>query len=78
MPSDLKQSNVSGYQIYRYNTATRKYDKVKTIKGAGTVSYTNKNLKKRTTYKYKVRAYKTSGKKKLYGSFSTAVKMKVK
>ena len=52
--------------------------KVKTIKGAGTVSYTNKNLKKRTTYKYKVRAYKTSGKKKLYGSFSTVVKMKVK
>ena len=73
-----KQSNVSGYQIYRYNTATGKYDKVKTIKGAGTVSYTNKNLKKRTTYKYKVRAYKTSGKKKLYGSFSTVVKMKVK
>lgn len=73
-----KQSNVTGYQIYRYNTSTGKYEKIKTIKGTSTVTYTNKGLKKGTTYKYKVRAYKTSGTKNLYGSFSTATKMKAK
>lgn len=73
-----KQSNVTGYQIYRYNTSTGKYEKIKTIKGTSTVTYTNKGLKKGTTYKYKVRAYKTSGTKNLYGSFSTAKKMKAK
>ena len=73
-----KQSNVTGYQIYRYNASTGKYEKIKTIKGTSTVTYTNKGLKKGTTYKYKVRAYKTSGTKNLYGSFSTATKMKAK
>lgn len=73
-----KQSNVTGYQIYRYNASTGKYEKIKTIKGTSTVTYTNKGLKKGTTYKYKVRAYKTSGTKKLFGSFSTATKIKAK
>ena len=73
-----KQSNVTGYQIYRYNASTGKYEKIKTIKGMSTVTYTNKGLKKGTTYKYKVRAYKTSGTKKLFGSFSTATKIKAK
>jgi len=73
-----KQSNVTGYQIYRYNASTGKYEKIKTIKGASTVTYTNKGRKKGTTYKYKVRAYKTSGTKNTYGSFSTVTKIKAK
>lgn len=73
-----KQSNVTGYQIYRYNASTGKYEKIKTIKGTSTATYTNKGLKKGKTYKYKVRAYKTSGTKKIYGSFSTATKIKTK
>ena len=73
-----KQSNVTGYQIYRYNASTGKYEKIKTMKGASTVTYTNKGRKKGTTYKYKVRAYKTSGTKNTYGSFSAVTKIKVK
>lgn len=73
-----KQSNVTGYQIYRYNASTGKYEKIKAIKGASTVTYTNKGRKKGTTYKYKVRAYKTSGTKNTYGSFSTVTKIKAK
>ena len=54
------------------------YEKIKTMKGASTVTYTNKGRKKGTTYKYKVRAYKTSGTKNTYGSFSAVTKIKVK
>lgn len=73
-----KSAHVTGYEIYRLNTKTKKYEKIATVKGESKVSYTNKKLKKGTTYKYKVRAYKTHEETNYYGSYSAAVKIKVK
>lgn len=68
----------SGYQVYRYNSKTGKYVKIATVKGEAKVSYKNAKLKKGSTCKYKVRAYKTSNGKTYYGAFSATVKIKVK
>ena len=73
-----KVSKAGGYQIYRLNTKTGKYTKLATVKGETKTSYSNTKLTKKKTYKYKVRAYKTSGGKTVYGAFSTPVKMTVK
>ena len=65
-----KKESVSGYEVYR-STDNKKWSKVTTIKKSSTVSYTNKKLKANKKYYYKVRAYKTVGKKKVYGSYSS-------
>ena len=70
-----KVSGASGYQLYRADSRQGKYKCIKTQKGT---KYTNKKLKKGKTYYYKVRAYKTVGKKKLYGAFSAIKEVKVK
>lgn len=51
-----KVSGATGYRVYQYNTSTNKWKAVANISGA---SYTFKNLKAGTTYKFTVRAYKT-------------------
>lgn len=48
-------SGASGYRIYSYNTKTKKYESVGYIPGK--TAFTVKNLKARTSYKFKVRAY---------------------
>lgn len=58
--------NAKGYQIYRATKKNGTYKKVKTIKTAKTVSWTNKKLTTGKRYYYKVRAYRGSRK----GSFS--------
>ena len=73
-----KSAHVTGYEIYRLNTKTKKYEKIATVKGEGKVSYTNKKLKKGTTYSYKVRAYKAHEGTDYYGSYSAVAKIKVK
>jgi GH25 family lysozyme M1 (1,4-beta-N-acetylmuramidase)/fibronectin type 3 domain-containing protein len=73
-----KVSRATGYQIYRLNTKTGKYEKLTTLKGASTCTYKNTKLTKGRTYTYKVRAYKTYNGKNYYGSYSTVVKIKVK
>ena len=70
-----KQKNVSGYKVYRYNAKTKKYKLCKSTK-KNTVTLTK--LKKNTTYKFKVRAYKKSGSTYVYGSYSKTIKVKVK
>jgi fibronectin type 3 domain-containing protein len=55
-----------GYQIYMFDEATNKYKKIATTSKQ---TYTVRNLKDRTTYKFKVRSYhKVKG--VTYGSFS--------
>ena len=54
------------------------YSKIATVKSASTLSYTKKNLTTGKTYYFKVRAYKTVGETKLYGSFSVIKSVKVK
>ena len=48
------------------------------MKSGKTVKFTNKSLKKGTVYKYKVKAYRTVKGKKIYGSYSSAVSVKIK
>ena len=73
-----KVSGASGYEIQRYSSSKKKYVTVKTITKGFTTSYTNGSLNASTTYKYRVRAYKKSGSKKVYGSWSTSKKVKTK
>ena len=54
-------SDVTGYKIYRSTKKNSGYELVKTIKKPGTVTYSARlsSLKKKTTYYYKIVAYKT-------------------
>ena len=65
-----KINGASGYLIYRYNKKTKKYVRIAKIKGNTKFTYTNKNLKKSKTYKYKVMAYKQLNGKTLKGKIS--------
>ncbi len=63
-----KATGATGYEIYKYNTSKKKWEKV----GSTTkTSYEAKKLKAGTKYKFKVKAYKTVNKKKYYGSYSS-------
>ena len=70
-----KTSNTKGYQVYRYNSKTKKYDRIKTL-NASVTSFTEK-LGYGKTAKYKVRAYnKDSSGKTVYGNFSSVKTVK--
>jgi hypothetical protein len=73
-----KVTGATGYEIYRYNSTTKKYEKIKTIKGVSTLTWKNTKLTKGTTYKYKVRAYRTYGGTTYYGKCSAVTKIKAK
>ena len=70
-----KQSNVTGYKVYRLNARTKKYVLYKITK-CNYVSVAN--LKKNTTYTFKVKAYKRSGTTVVNGDTSKAFKVKIK
>lgn len=70
-----KVEGVQGYEVYRATSKKGKYKKVTTTKKA---SYKNNKLKAGKKYFYKVRAYKTVNGIKVYGSFSSVVKMNTK
>ena len=70
-----KQKNVTGYIIYTNVGKSKKY------KYYGTTKKTNiviKGLKKNTSYRFKVRAYKTVSGSKITGACSNAAKAKTK
>lgn len=69
-----KNSAANGYEIYYSTSKDGKYKKLAAISKGTKTSYSKKLSSK--TYYVKMRPYKTSGKKKLYGSF-TAVKSAV-
>ena len=62
--------STTGYEVYMNNK------KVTTIKKNGTLTYNKKKLKANTTYKFKVRAYKTVSGKKVYGPWSSTITSK--
>lgn len=70
-------SGASNYEIYRSTKKNKGFKKVKTLKSKA-YSWTNKKLKSKKTYYYKVRAVKKVGKDKMYSSFSSVKKIKVK
>lgn len=70
-----KVKEASGYQIYRSRSKSYGYKKITSTKKT---SYTNKGLTAKKTYYYKVRAYKTTKGKTVYGNWSKVLKIKVK
>ena len=62
-----KQPGATGYQVYRYNTKTKKWDKVETVTKN---SITEEGLLSATTYQYRIRAYKAFGGKNYFGAYS--------
>lgn len=73
-----KVSKASGYEVYRADKKKGKFKKIATIKKGSIVKYTNKKLKKKKSYFFKIRAYRVSGKKKVYGKYSSIVKVTIK
>lgn len=70
-----KVSGATGYEVYQYNAKTKKWTKIKTLsKNTLTVS----KLKSKTSYKFKVRAYKKVGQKTYTGSYSSVKSCKIK
>ncbi len=75
-----KAVGADGYAIYRYDSKTNKYKKIKTVKSGKTVKYKVTGLKAGKTYKFKVKAYRNKNGKTLWGTaskvFTTATKPK--
>ena len=69
---------ITGYMIYRLDTADGKYKQVATVKSAQTLFYTDQKLAAGKTYKYKVCAYKTYKDKNYKGAYSTEKQVKIK
>lgn len=70
-----KQTGVTKYQIYEYDTDFKEYTKVKTVKGNYNSVIIDK-LKKNTIYCFKIRGYVEYKGKKYYGPFSKEYKVK--
>lgn len=62
-----KTSGASGYAVYKYNTKTKKYEKLKTTTS---LTYTVSNLTAGTIYKFKVRSYASKGGQTFWGNYS--------
>ncbi len=67
-----KVKNASGYVLYR-KTGKGGYKKIVTLNGKNRNSYTDSGLETGTKYLYRVRAYRKTGKKIVWGAFSKAV-----
>ena len=65
-----KIEGADGYVIQRSTDGGATYKAVTTITKGGTVKYTDKKVTAGTTYHYRIRAYKTVGKTKVYGAYS--------
>lgn len=72
-----KVSGASGYTVY-YSTKKTSGFKSKTVKGNSKVRYTVKSLKKGKTYYVRARAYRTVSGKKVYGPYTSLVRVKTK
>ena len=71
--SEVKEC--TGYEIYKAVNSS-KFKKAKTL-SSKKLAWTDTKLAKKKTYKYKVRAYKTEGSKKIYSPFSGTKKVKL-
>lgn len=66
-----KDTNVTGYQIWRSPSLNGTYKKIKTISKNSTTTYKNTRLSSGQCYYYKIRAYKKVGSKTYYGEYSS-------
>lgn len=68
-----KQAGVDGYKVEKYNAKTKKYELYKTLQSN---TLTVPKLSPATSYSFRVRSYKTVGKKAYYGAYSSVLKAK--
>ncbi len=66
-----------GYRIYIYDKAKKKYVH-RLTKKASVKSVTHRGLKKGEIHRYKLKAYRTVGSKRVYSSYSAVRSVKVK
>ena len=64
-----KNVTCTGYKIQRYNASTKKWVTVKYVP-TGTTNYKISGLKKNTSYKFRILAYRYDGKKNIPGAWS--------
>lgn len=73
-----KVIGAKGFEIYRSDKKHGEYVKIASVGKNRLLSrYTDKDLKAKGTYFYKVRAYKMERNKKVYGMFSSARRVKM-
>lgn len=68
-----KQSGVSGYVVQKYDSKNKKWVTCKTIT-SNTNSVSLSKLKAATAYSFRVRSYKKTSSKTLYGNYSSTLK----
>ena len=73
-----KDTQATGYEVYMSTSKNGTYTKVKTVTKNKTTNFTKSKLKKKKTYYFKIRSYKTIDGKKVYGSYSTEKKVVIK
>ncbi len=71
-----RASGADGYEIFM-KTGKGSYKKIKTIAKGKTVTFTKSGLKKGKNYSFRIRAFKKSRGKKVYGSYSNVKKWKI-
>ena len=56
-----KVSDATGYVVYRKNSGSKSWKKIKTVKGASKTTYTDSTVKSKhgTTYSYRIESYKS-------------------
>lgn len=71
-----KVSGISGYDIYRSNSANGQYTKIRSV-GPGVIGMINTKLVQGKTYYYKVCTFRTVEGQKFYSAYSNRVKVKM-
>ena len=72
----MKNTSATGYEIQKWNG--KKWVSAAKVTRNSTVTSTVKNLKKNTSYKFRIRAYKTIGKATQYSSWSGTLTVRTK
>jgi hypothetical protein len=68
-----ENSDVSGYEIFKYNRNTKRYFRVKTVKDNQTRFWIDDNLKRTKIYRYKLRSFMGKGNNRKYSDFTYSV-----
>lgn len=71
-----KKVSCTGYRIDRYDSAKKKWVKVKAVESSKTTEYRISGLKKNTTYKFRIVPYVKVGTKYVYGAASSTYTVK--
>lgn len=73
-----RNAKMSGYKIYRSTKKKGKYKCIKTLKSNKKTSYTDKRVKSKKTYYYKIKFYKKAGKKIVRSKTTAALRVRVR